>query len=257
MRKHKSEPEVAEVLKKSTMQQNIFFDRKRKDGIYEYNVLLISDNRDPLMRERQPNQKDQLRVCASCKSFVSSRFFYKHKCIVSQPDPVKPRLLQKAKTRMDDDKQFREILNSFRDGQVGELCRSDPMIKLIGFRHFNLRRHETGKENEVKRVVMAEMRELARLYLTFCDISGESETNSVETMFNRSHLQDLYDAIDQQVSIVDDHTERKEKHGQKLFLNAIILRSIKALHGHFAETMQDAKAKELKNFQRCIQIQVM
>lgn len=58
MRKHKSEPEVAEVLKKSTVQQNIFFDRKRKDGIYEYNVLLISDNRDPLMRERQPNQKD-------------------------------------------------------------------------------------------------------------------------------------------------------------------------------------------------------
>lgn len=248
MRKHKSEPEVVEVLKKSTVQQNIFFDRKRKDGIYEYNVLLISDNRDPLMRERQPNQKDQLRVCASCKSFVSSRFFYKHKCIVSQPDPVKPRLLQKAKTRMDDDKQFREILNSFRDGQVGELCRSDPIIKLIGFSHFNLRRHETGKENEVKRVVMAEMRELARLYLTFCDISGESETNSVETMFNRSHLQDLYDAIDQQVSIVDDHTERKEKHGQKLFLNAIILRSIKALHGHFAETMQDAKAKELKIF---------
>lgn len=98
MRKHKSEPEVVEVLKKSTVQQNIFFDRKRKDGIYEYNVLLISDIRDPLMRERQPNQKDQLHVCASCKSFVSSRFFYKHKCIVSQPDPVKPRLLQKAKT---------------------------------------------------------------------------------------------------------------------------------------------------------------
>lgn len=57
MRKHKSEPEVVEVLKKSTVQQNIFFDRKRKDGIYEYNVLLISDNRDPLMRERQLHAK--------------------------------------------------------------------------------------------------------------------------------------------------------------------------------------------------------
>ena len=67
-------------------------------------------------------------------------------------------------------------------------------------------------------------------------------------MFSRNHLQDLYEAIQQQVSIVDDKMERKEKHGQKLFLNAIILRSIKALHGHYAETMQDLKAKELKNF---------
>lgn len=71
-------------------------------------------------------------------------------------------------------------MNSFRDGQVGELCRSNPIIKLIGFKHFNLRRHETGKENEVKKVVMAEIRELARLNLIFCDISGDSETNSVE-----------------------------------------------------------------------------
>lgn len=67
-------------------------------------------------------------------------------------------------------------------------------------------------------------------------------------MFSRNHLQDLYEAIQQQVSIVDDKMERKEKHGQKLFLKAIILRSIKALHGYYAETMQDLKAKELKNF---------
>nr|XP_022287160.1 uncharacterized protein LOC111099929 isoform X5 [Crassostrea virginica] len=248
IRKHKTEPEIIEILKKDKATQNIFFDRKRKDGIYEFNVELISENKDPSMRERQANQKDQLRVCTSCKCFVSSRFFYKHKCIVPEPDPLKPALLQKAKSKIDQDPDFREILNSFRDGKVGALCRSDPFIKLIGFRHFNLRKHEKGKENEVKRVVMAEMRELARLFLTFCEISGESETNSLEIMFSRNNLQDLYEAIQQQVSIVDDKMERKEKHGQKLFLNAIILRSIKALHGHYAETMQDLKAKELKNF---------
>lgn len=62
------------------------------------------------------------------------------------------------------------------------------MIKLIGFRYFNLRRYEIGKENEVKRVVMVEMRELVWFYLIFCDISGELEINFVEIMFNRSYL---------------------------------------------------------------------
>ena len=151
IRKHKTEPEIIEILKKDKATQNIFFDRKRKDGIYEFNVELISENKDPSMRERQANQKDQLRVCTSCKCFVSSRFFYKHKCIVPEPDPLKPALLQKAKSKRDQNPDFREILNSFRDGKVGALCRSDPFIKLIGFRHFNLRKHEKGKENEVKR----------------------------------------------------------------------------------------------------------
>jgi hypothetical protein len=40
----------------------------------------------------------------------------------------------------------------------------------------------------------------------------------------------------------------EEKHGQKLFLNAIILRSIKALHGHYTQLMEDNKAQELNHF---------
>ncbi|XP_062599435.1 uncharacterized protein LOC134260926 [Saccostrea cucullata] len=42
--------------------------------------------------------------------------------------------------------------------------------------------------------------------------------------------------------------DQKEKHGQKLFLDAIILRSLKSLDGHYALTKQDEKKKELKYF---------
>nr|XP_022297914.1 uncharacterized protein LOC111107167 [Crassostrea virginica] len=41
IRKHKTEPEIIKILKKDKATQNIFFDRKRKDGIYEFNVVLI------------------------------------------------------------------------------------------------------------------------------------------------------------------------------------------------------------------------
>ena len=37
-----------------------------------------------------------------------------------------------------------------------------------------------------------------------------------------------------------------EKHGQKLFIDAVILRSVKTLNGHYSESMQDEKRKELK-----------
>jgi hypothetical protein len=40
----------------------------------------------------------------------------------------------------------------------------------------------------------------------------------------------------------------EEKHGQKLFLNAIILRSIKALHGDYAVLIEYNKAQELNHF---------
>jgi hypothetical protein len=72
-------------------------------------------------------------------------------------------------------------------------------------------------------------------------------------MFQRIHLQDLCDAIQNQVM-----TENKEKHGEKLFLNAIILRPIKALHCHYAELMEDNKAQELNHFKdaykNCLQV---
>ena len=53
----------------------------------------------------------------------------------------------------------------------------------------------------------------------------------------------VHDAIEKQAM-----TEEKEKHGQKLFLNATILRFIIALHGHYAELMDDNKGRELNNF---------
>ena len=105
-----------------------------------------------------------------------------------------------------------------------------------------------GKKMKLRGGGDARNERISKPVFTFCEISGESETNSLEIMFSRNHLQDIYEAIQQQVSIVDDKMGRKEKHGQKLFLKAIILRSIKALHGHYVETMQDLKAKELKNF---------
>ncbi|KAJ8313367.1 hypothetical protein KUTeg_009153, partial [Tegillarca granosa] len=131
-RKHKHEEEVKEILKLSNKEQNQFFDKKkRREGIYEFNLKEMSLDRDSAMRERQPKHNDEVRVCSDCRSFISSKHFSKHTCIAEKPQALKPKLLK------------------FRDGEIGDIIRSSALIQRVGFRHFNLRRHEESKQDEV------------------------------------------------------------------------------------------------------------
>ena len=245
-RKHGREPEVNLILTKPIELQNSFFESKRKEGIYEYNLRLVYEDKEPDMRERRPTIEDQLRVCTECKGFYSNKYFFKHKCRKGKSEPIKPKLLQKCKhANIENDSEFTDYLNRFRDGEVGNLIRNNDTIKLIGYRHFSLRRHEDGKRDEIRKVVMAEMRELARLYLKFIEIIGEDK--EVEEMFSRDNLQELVDAIK---SMVEVDGKKIEKHGTKLYLDAVILRSIKTLEGYFTEIKEDDKAKEIKMFKK-------
>lgn len=246
-RKHKTDPEVAEVLRQPKGAQIQFFDKKRREGIYEFNLNALSTDSTNLMRERKPKLEDNVRVCSECKKFVSNKYFSKHTCVSQDKFPMKPQLLQKNKTVMDNDVEFNTILNKFRDGEIGDLCRTDNTIKTVGYRHFNLRRHEQTKQVELRREVMSEMRILGRLFLVFKDLVEEEV--SVDSMFSRMYLSELREAI-QHMSMKEPSEDqiKSEKHGLKLMIDAIILRSIKSLMGHYSETMQDEKYKELKMF---------
>ena len=219
IRNHKHNEEVKEILNKSEEEQkNKFFDTKRHEGIYSYNLSLMGEGKEPAMRARQPKNVDNLRCCSECKMFISSRAFSRHDCNAQYPQPIKPGLLQKADTKISKDIDFQSILNRFRDGEIGDICRQNCTIQMIGYRHFNLRRHEVGKQDEVRKVVMAEMQELSRLFNIFKSLSGE---RSGEDMFTRKHLPELEEAIQMLVTNEEDKTQ---KHGQKLFIDAIILR---------------------------------
>ena len=67
-------------------------------------------------------------------------------------------------------------------------------------------------------------------------------------MFTREHLQDLADAIEKMVT----KTDKTEKYGLKLLLDAVILRSIKTLMGYFSDTKQDEKKENTESVSRSI-----
>ena len=82
-------------MKQAIHIQNKFFDKKRREGIYEYNTVEMAEGKNPEMRERTPKFEDQLRYCVNCKGFLSNKYFSKHKCVNDYPVALKPQLLQK------------------------------------------------------------------------------------------------------------------------------------------------------------------
>lgn len=71
---------------------------------------------------------------------------------------------------------------------------------------------------------MSEMRELARLYMIFMIQDGVDSKATIEDMFTRTYKDALFGAIE----YIIDKPDGDEKHGLKLHLNAILLRSINA-----------------------------
>ena len=65
-----------------------------------------------------------------------------------------------------DDKDFKiDILNRFRSGDEGELCRSDPFINTMGYRHYCSRKADIAKQMEYRKCIMSDMQKMAWLYL--------------------------------------------------------------------------------------------
>lgn len=158
MRKHKS------CLQdfSSKENENGLFDQIRKEGIHKFNMKLMANATEPTMRERIPAKEDSVRLCSECKGYFSNKYFFKHKCLISRPSPLKPQfMLSVTMHQIKADKEFHQILNRFQDDAVGRICRTNETIIIVGYRHFNLRRHEEGKEDEVRKVVMSEMRTIA------------------------------------------------------------------------------------------------
>ncbi|XP_048251909.1 uncharacterized protein LOC124135007 [Haliotis rufescens] len=188
LRQHHMNDEVKVILTKSKEERTNFFYQKRREGMVEYNLELFKNQKEKeeilLMRERKPKHEDSLKMCSRCNRFLSNRTFYRHRktCDTNTADPVSPKCLVPI-NRHKDQEFHEQILQKFRDSEVGKLCQSDELIQQVGYRHFSLRKSETSKREEIRKCVMTEMRELARLFIKFRNLSVDDV--STEDMFLR------------------------------------------------------------------------
>jgi len=247
-RNHKNETIVQRALN-NPQEKRAIQEKIRVEGIHKYNLTIMTQSNpdySSLMRERKPKYEDSVVKCANCDKYISNRAFYKHKIVCGiAAGALKPVCQVQVQQNMHKDEAFKKnILCKFRDTPQGNLCRQNDIIKQVGFRHFCLRRTEESKMEEIRKSVMSEMRELARLFLAFQTQSSRAVT--VEDMFTREHKENLYAAIE----TLTEKPDGDEKHGLKLQINAVVQRAIKSLRGYYNDTMQDQKALELDRFKQ-------
>ena len=110
------------------------------------------------------------------KLFISGRNFWGHHCCGEKPTRVNPvAMLREPHTEQD---FGTDILSRFRNNAHGEICRTNRIIQHVGYRHYCLRKSQTSKQVEARKIVMQEKRELARpliklQYPPSCHGSGE------------------------------------------------------------------------------------
>ena len=69
--------------------------------------------------------------------------------------------------------EFKELLTTLKQDEVGDYIQTDRIILMIGLRSFNSLRRKKDKETEGRKTVRSQMRLVARLYLMFRSMYNE------------------------------------------------------------------------------------
>ena len=247
-RVHKNREDVKHHMKETKLDNN-FFAEQRVEGIKKFNIEILSrksfDN-EKLMRERKSIKAGDVKMCTGCNKFIASASFYRHLCR-STPNPVRTSTLLPLQHH---DTEFKErVLDKFQQDEAGMLCRQNALLKQIGYRIFNKKRHSISKAAECRKNSMTEMRQLANLFLEYKQVPGAPADAKIEDMFRKGIVETavLYEAIRRRGQ---RKTSEKTKHGLLKNIKSVIRRSSKHLEAIYDEQNNDEKVADIQGFRR-------
>ena len=222
---HKHETKVKEALKVPKKERDAAMALLKKEGILHVNRRQLNEDNPQFQRERKTKKEHHMTICGLCKGFFAKPYFKRHKkhC---QGDTAAEACAVPVSLLVSDvhiDKEIpeftKEILSKFHDDDIGELCRTDKVIVNFGKRVWMKERSKQDKKSQVRKGVMAQMRQLASLYAAFLkqhevDGNGVLQNGNAEDMVDRRHFQVLSEAIRVYTSKQDGGL----KHGLKMTL---------------------------------------
>jgi hypothetical protein len=150
---HKDVDTVQKAMSSGVIERNGIFQQLKRDGIHKHNLKQVAA-RKSMMRERCGHSATL--VCAKCNGFFSKTFFCRHriKCMGESsvlPEGIPSELLSTAPILSEEFKT--KILSKFIGDEIGQLCRTDEMITMIGQRLFDKMRTKLDKRMEVKKSI--------------------------------------------------------------------------------------------------------
>ena len=239
VRQHKDQQSVTECLVLPKSEQRHVFDKFRKQGILNTNRQLIAASADTtsLLRERRQTTDSKVEMCGRCFGFFSKETIYKHGKTCTHGTEMSSAANIPSKLLLDveaDRSEFsRQILIHLRDDDIGALCCSDRLIIKVGRRKF-----QTSMKKD-RKLVMADMRRLARLLIAFREASNDSTLRG-EDMLDRSRFAQLEEAL--------DTANKTSSAGLNVALGYLLKWSAKVMKGVYLTDKEDEKAAEVDRF---------
>jgi len=255
--KHNSEPKVSNVLKMSKKDQTKHFEQFRRIGIEEYNKEQIRNNpTNPVLQgERALRKTKEYVKCSNCTFIGSRKFFYVHKKKCSKEKDVLAMALPMINESLTANNRFltkefqARIIAKFRSDVIGNLCKTDEMILMIGSKLFNKLKVRKEKCASVDRSVRADMRALAKLYEIFKDLDGIEVTyNNLVDIFKSINFDHTCDAIEQ--SSIDENNVIQPGARSNLFY--LLKKAGKYLQLHAYTRSNKTMADDVTHFLVCL-----
>ncbi|GFR59620.1 histone-lysine N-methyltransferase SETD8-A [Elysia marginata] len=236
-RQHSSEQKVKIAMALPKKQRVAQFDKLRKEGILIYNRK-IQGSKSDLIRERRQGNED-LVICCGCQGFFSKRRIYQHKKKCSHKglcgfkDVAVPQNVSSAGVVSEE--FLEKVVSCFRKDEVGNICRSDHAVLLLGDRLW------AKSVKKKKRVIMSDMRILGNLIHKMKDVRGSDFLG--EDILKRSN----FDALKECILKLTTSETGEMKAGLKVSLEFVLKKLVKIMKGQYImkNMMQEAEEVDL------------
>ena len=211
------------------------------------NVKRIDKSEKTLICERNQGDWKGKVLCSGCKGFYSKRRIKRHKkqfCSRSANISPKTIYFKKIPTTSVDPKFQEDILNHFREDDIGMICVKDQTIIRFGVSLWL----KNSKKME-RKGVMAEMRRLGKILMKMRSLAND-ETLKGENIFERDHFPSLKEAI----IALTTYDNGEMKYGERISMGYTLIKGQKVQLGHMVVVKDEKGEKEVERFGRCLNL---
>lgn len=159
---------------------------------------------------------------------------------------------------------FKKLLNTLHEDDIGNLCKTDEIILMVGNRSFTANKRKNDKKIEGQKTTRARMRLLARIYIVFkqmyadqTDIKVERMLDNSADMFRRETISILERAIDTLCEKEKGETcsgVTDQKSSLKIAVLNLLKLVSKYLIGHFLVKNLDEHSKCVTDFLQVLKL---
>lgn len=246
---HKDHSQVRSIEKLPSSCRHETYADLRKKAITKENRKILREgthraDQNQIHHERSlAKPGGHLVVCGYCEAVLSRAHISKHeaRCVKAQNAPYKSLPIPLSLMASEGFPEgFRDILKRFRDNEIGEICRTDRMILLVGKFKWEKSAHKERKN------LMTDMRRLASLLIQFQQLAGiDCEGTDLLDYSKFSLLEKALDLLSRRS---EDDTDISPKAGLKLSLGYLLKTACTVLKGEYLISDNTGKCLEIDRF---------